>query len=224
MSSDRVGQDRQETSVTRPEESASAPVNGVGKAVPEFKSESNLDPFDPASYKRAADPRLSDYANAVGLPKIIEVRKPDPSWFVRLHQDPGYRGVFPMYFDRGAKRRENSAYLISPELPIPEDLEDLLRDTLLAVAVTSGGISFLYPLNISDSSWYESGLETFRRLTEEWGRVSAGTAGYVVTPPIATLPDPIFPDVPFREYLVGAFSKRLITSLDHPVVKKLRGA
>jgi hypothetical protein len=125
--------------------------------------------------------------------------------------------------DDDTKRRENNSYLFAPGLEIPADLESLVRDTLVAAAITNSGIHFLYPLSVTDSSWYESGVEVFRRATEEWIRVTPGEGCYQISFPIAKLEEPCFPDVPFREYLERAFSKRLIKSLDDPLIKKLRG-
>jgi len=94
----------------------------------------------------------------------------------------------------------------------------------LAAAITSSGIHFLYRLTVTDSSWYESGVEVLLRATKEWVRVLPSESCYEVVSPIAELEEPHFPDVPFRDYLERAFSKRLIKSLDDPMVKKLRGA
>ena len=58
----------------------------------------------------------------------------------------------------------------------------------------------------------------------QWLRVTPGDGCYVSSLPIAELPEPRFPDAPLRDWLERAFSKRLITSIEHPVVKKLRGA
>jgi hypothetical protein len=128
-----------------------------------------------------------------------------------------------LYIDDDSKRRTANTYLFAPGLEIPSDLDGLVRDTLVAAATTSSGIHFLYILPVSDSTWYESGVEVFQRATLEWVRVQPADGSYVMTPPVAVLAEPHFPDVPFREYLERAFGKRLITSLDDPLVKKLRG-
>jgi hypothetical protein len=192
----------------------------VGNNVPEVD-----DPFDPARYRKPQDPRLSpeldqDRSN---LPNTIDARKPKKSWFIRIHPDPDYRAILPLYTDDDSKRRENNSYLFAPGLEIPPDLESLVRDTLVAAAITNAGVPFLYTLNVTDSTWYESGIEAIRLATERWVRVTPCESCYLVTYPIAVLEEPRFPDVPFRDYLERAFAKRLIKSLDDPLVKKLRG-
>jgi hypothetical protein len=183
------------------------------------------DLFDPACYRKPQDPRLSLglEKSAGNLPNTIEARKPKKSWFIRVHPDPDYRVVLPLYTDDESKRREGNSYLFAPGLEIPPDLESLVRDTLVAAAITSAGTPFLYTLNITDSTWYESGIEAIRQATERWVRITPGEGCYLVTDPIAVLDDPQFPEVLFRDYLERAFAKRLIKSLDDPLVRKLRG-
>lgn len=184
-----------------------------------------LDPFDPSNHKKPQDPRLNPGALAVnsGLPSTIYIGKPKKSWFIRFHPDPAYRVVLPLYTDDDAKRREGNDYLFAPGLEIPPDLEDLVRDTLVVAAITSSGVPFLYKLAVTDSSWYESGLELIVLVTEEWRRVTSGDGCYDTKPPIAKLDEPHFPKAPLRDWLERAFSKRIIKSLDDPLVKKLRG-
>jgi hypothetical protein len=39
----------------------------------------------------------------------------------------------------------------------------------------------------------------------------------------ATIPDPVWPDVSFQELIRIAFRDHMVGSLDHPVIKRLRG-
>jgi hypothetical protein len=185
-----------------------------------------LDPFDPKNHKKPQDPRLNPGADPAvcALPNTIEARKPKKSWFIRIHPDPSYRTVLPLFTDDDAKRRDSNTYLFAPGLEIPPDLEGLVRDTFVAAATTSSGIFFLYVLPVSDSTWYESGLTVIQRAIEAWVRVQPAEGAYVIQAPIAMLEEPRFPEMPFRDWLERAFSKRLIKSLDDPLVKKLRGA
>jgi hypothetical protein len=193
--------------------------------IKQTKGSSEIDPFDPRNFKKAQDPRLNPGADPAtsGLPSSIEARKPKKTWFFRVHPDPDYRAVLPLYTDEDSKHRDES-YLFAPGLDIPPDLEDVVRDTHVAAAITSTGIPFLYKLAVSDSSYYESGLEVIRRAIEGWIRVTPADGCYVIHPPIAQLDEPHFPNVLFRDYLERAFRKRLIKSLDEPLVKKIRGA
>jgi hypothetical protein len=207
--------------VSKPNGKVQQAMPEVGQNVPQIE-----DPFDPSNYRKPQDPRLNLGSEqcAGNLPNTIEPRKPKKSWFVRVHPDPGYRVVLPLYIDDDSKRREGNSYLFAPGLEIPPDLESLVRDTLVAAAITNAGVPFLYTLSITDSTWYESGIEAIRLATERWVRVTSGDGCYLVTYPVSVLSEPRFPDVPFRDYLERAFAKRLIKTHDHPLVKKLRGA
>jgi hypothetical protein len=47
--------------------------------------------------------------------------------------------------------------------------------------------------------------------------------GYELQPAAYPLPDPVWPDLPVGEVLRIAFQRFLIDTLDHPLLKKLRG-
>ena len=201
---------------------ASEPVGSVTHV----QSAREVDLFDPRNYKKAQDPRLNPSGDPTtsGLPSTPYIGKPKRSWFVRFHPDPSYRSVLPLYTDDDSKPRDSNTYLFIPGLEIPPDLEGLVNDTLVVAAITSAGVPFLYSLRVSDSSWYESGVELIQEGAQTWVRVTPTDGCYKTDPPIAVLEEPRFPNIPFRDWLERAFSKRLITSLDHPLVRKLRGA
>jgi hypothetical protein len=189
----------------------------------ETGNEPELDPLDPRNYRKPQDRRLNPNLDLGShLPQTLEARRPKKNWFFRIHPDPDYRIILPLYTD-DSKQRQSNIYLFSPGLKVPTDIVDLVRDSLVAAAITDEGTSFLYVLPVTNSGWYESGVEIITTATEQWVRQTPGSDGYIVTKPIAALPEPVFPDVPFRTYLERAFSKRVITSLDHPIIKKLRG-
>jgi hypothetical protein len=204
----------------------SKPNGQTQQAMPVRRDVPEIDDFfDPAGYRKPQDPRLSlgSEQSAGSLPNTIEARKPKKSWFIRVNPDPSYHVILPLYTDDDSKRRESNSYLFVPGLEIPLDLGSLVRDTLVVAAITSTGISFLYTLAVTDSTWHDSGIEAIRLAMERWVRITPSEGCYSVTFPIADLPEPRFPDVPFRDYLERAFAKRLIKSLDDPLIKKLRG-
>ena len=60
---------------------------------------------------------------------------------------------------------------------------------------------------------------------ERWVRVTANMSlgAYEITEASATIPDPTWPDLSFKELLRIAFKDRVVTDLNHPLVKRLRG-
>jgi len=57
-----------------------------------------------------------------------------------------------------------------------------------------------------------------------WHAKSDMSAGaYVVYEAAGNIPDPEWPDLTFKEIVGLAFKDRVVSSLDHPLVKRLRG-
>ncbi len=59
----------------------------------------------------------------------------------------------------------------------------------------------------------------------KWVRVKANLSlgAYDIWEASSTIPDPQWPEESFQELLRLAFKDRYVNSLDHPIVKRLRG-
>jgi hypothetical protein len=158
----------------------------------------------------------------------VPVRKPDKSWFVRVHPDPAYRlqtAVVELKEDRGGE-----TFLVAPALWPDLATEATFAPRALFTAVNRQGVVFLWPIRLPGSEgrpdeWSRSALEAVDMAAKGWVRVVAnmGLGAYDVFEATGSLPDPEWPDVPFRELLRIAFKDRLITDPGHPVLRKLRG-
>jgi hypothetical protein len=182
------------------------------------------DPFDPSSL------RLSqDFGAAVGVKKAVlsvPVRKPDKSWFVRVHPEPAYRlqtAVVELKEDR-------ETYLVAPALWSDLAMEATFGPRALYTTINRQGVLFLWQIRLPGSDgkideWSRTALEAAERATKGWVRVAAnmGLGAYDVFQASGQLAEPDWPDVPFRELLRVAFKDRYIDTLDHPVLRKLRG-
>jgi hypothetical protein len=116
------------------------------------------DPFDPGTL------RLSQsFGAAAGVKKAlltVPVRKPDKSWFVRVHPDESYRlqtAVIELKEDR-------ETYLVVPALWPELATEATFRPKLLATAVNRQGVVFLWEANLPRSDgrvdeWTRTALE-----------------------------------------------------------------
>lgn len=192
-----------------------------GAAVP-----AGPDPFDPAAL------RLSDAGMAgLGAKKAllsVPVRKPDKSWFVRTHPDPAYRlqtAVVELKEDRGGE-----TYLVAPQLWPALAGESTFAPRALFTAVNRQGVPFLWPVRLPAADgrldeWSRTALEAADLARTGWVRVAANMAlgAYDVFQATGDLPEPEWPDLPFRELLRVAFRDRFIQSEDHPVLRRLRG-
>ena len=68
-------------------------------------------------------------------------------------------------------------------------------------------------------------METAMLAKERWIRTAANMAlgAYDILTAADGLSDPVWPDIPFDELLRIAFRDRIINSLDHPILRQLRG-
>jgi hypothetical protein len=182
------------------------------------------DPFDPASL------RLSqDFSTSLGVKKTlltVPVRKPDKSWFVRVHPDAGYRDQFGVI----ELKEEREIYLVAPALRPELSAEPTFKPKLLATAINRQGVVFIWEVNLPrpdgrNDEWSRTALEAINMASKQWVRVSANMSlgGYEVYTAAGELGTPAWPDLPFRDLLRIAFKDRFIQDRSHPVLRRLRG-
>jgi hypothetical protein len=156
----------------------------------------------------------------------VPVRKPDKSWFIRVHPDEAYRiqtCVVELKEDR-------ESYLVTRHLWPDLATEATFKPKLLATAINRQNVVFLWEVNLPRpdgrvDEWSRTALETINRATKRWVRVAANMqlGGYELFEATGQLPDPEWPTTPFHELLKVAFKDRFISDLNHPVHRRLRG-
>jgi len=172
--------------------------------------------------------RLSQaYRNMTEVSKIITtvpVRKPMKQEFIRVH--PGKDWQIETAVIELKEDREH--YLVFPGL-WSELLGDL-TPKLLLTAVSRQGVVFLWPIRLPGEdgrldAWNQSALEASQLARDHWVRVSANMSlgGYEVFQASGALPKPEWPTLSFEELVNIAFKGKMIASIDHPVIAKLRG-
>jgi hypothetical protein len=182
------------------------------------------DPFDPDRLRLD-----QNFAEKVGVKKLvttIPVRKPGKENFIRTHPDPAYQittGVVELKEDR-------EVYLVDPDLWTALATETTFTPKLLVTTVTRQGVLFLWPIRLPGpdgkiDDWNRSALEAANTARRQWVRVAANLAvgAYDILVARGIVASPEFPDLPMNEILRIAFKDRYITSLNHPVLRKLRG-
>jgi hypothetical protein len=180
--------------------------------------------FDPTRWKTPVDARLDPKAPIKPATfSKIEIKKPPADHFVHVHPNPDCNGVFPLYADSEAKRFD--PYLIAPELidSLPPQVRINVKHYRLAAAITDSGRLFLWHVAQTGSDWHEQGDQCILTAMTQWTKVIPDTNGYRQEDPVVQLPEPVFPDWSFAEYLARAFKDRYIDSLEHPVIKRLAG-
>jgi hypothetical protein len=168
-----------------------------------------------------------NYADAIGVKKIIStipVRKPSPQDFIRVHPDESYH--FQTAILELKEDREN--FLVSPSLwpELPEEV----TPKALYTSINRQGVLFLWPVRLPDETgrldpWNRSAHKHAKMAMEHWIKIRSNRSlgAYEASTPTGNLPDPEWSDISFKEILKIAFRDNRIESLDHPVLKRLRG-
>jgi hypothetical protein len=172
--------------------------------------------------------RLSqDFGGTLGVKKAlltIPVRKPAKEWFVRTN--PALRietCVLELKEDREIYLVERALW---PELAS----ESTFGPRALFATLNRQNVLFVWPIRLPSPDgkidyWNGSALKAAAMAETQWVRVTsnmvAGAYDVYVAP--AKLPEPDWPALPFNEILRIAFKGRVIDSLDHAILKRLRG-
>ena len=186
--------------------------------------EESLDPFDPERLKLS-----QDFASSVGVKKeliTIPVRKPSKEWFIQVHPDPKMRlqtGVIELKEDR-------EIFIVDPALWPTLSAESTFSPRLFVTAMNRQGVLFLWPIRLPGADgkldeWSKSALVAVNIARGQWVRVAANMSlgAYEVFTAPGAFSEPEWPDKSLRDLLSIAFKDRLIDSLDHTVLRKLRG-
>ena len=183
-----------------------------------------LDPFDPERLKLS-----QDFASSIGVQKeliTVPVRKPSKEWFVQVNPDPDMRlqtAVIELKEDR-------ETYIVAPALWSALSTEATFSPRLFVTAQNRQGVLFLWPIRLPGADgkideWSKSAHEAANLAQGKWVRVASNMSlgAYEVFAAPAELNPPEWPDKSFRDLLSIAFKGKHIDTLDHPVLKKLRG-
>ena len=180
------------------------------------------DPFDPANLR--LNQAFTETVPVKKLLTTIPVRKPNKQTYFRVHRSPEYRAVFPII----DLKDEGEEYIVVKAL-VPELVSEIVHKQL-CLAITRQKTVFFLPLRLpdpdgKDMKWWSSMREHADRAQSQWLRVMANRelGAYEVVQAGENLGDPEWPTLDFWELIKIAFRDYLITSLDHPVVRRLRG-
>lgn len=123
---------------------------------------------------------------------------------------------------------EQTSYLVDQKL-WPSMAGELTPKVLLT-CLNRQGVLFLWSARLPGQDgrldpWSRSALEAAQMAKTNWVRLAANMSlgAYDIFVASSDLPDPVWPDVSFEEILVIAFRDQFIKSLDHPVIRQLRG-
>jgi hypothetical protein len=180
------------------------------------------DPFDPTNL------RLSQsFVETAGVKKLlttVPVRKPSPQDFVRVHPSPEYRDNFPIV----ELKDEREEYIVTAGL-VPELNGEFVTKTLF-LAINRQGTLFFWPVRLPAPDgkmldWWRTSREAAELAMKKWVRVKANMnlGAYDIYEAQSTMSEPGWPEQGFWDLIKISFRDHLITAIDHPVIKRLRG-
>jgi hypothetical protein len=169
------------------------------------------------------------YAESLGVKKLlttVPVRKPNKQDFVRVHPGPDYR-LTPAAIIELKEDRE--IYFVRPDIAVELPGEFIV--VTIYVVINRQGVLHLWPVKLpgpdgKHNEWNRSAAEAAEQAMKGWVRVTANMSlgAYEIFKATGDIPDPVWPENPFQEILQVAFRDRLVDSLDHPLIRRLRGA
>ena len=180
------------------------------------------DPFDIASLR--LNPSFIETAGVKKLITTVPVRKPSPQEFVRVHPAAEYRSNFAMI----ELKDDREDYIVHPAV-LPELTGEVVNKTVFT-AVNRQGVVFLWPVKLPalddrKTEWPRSLREAAERAMTQWLRVKANMSlgAYEMRVAETVMADPVWPQLSFSDLVQVAFRGRIIATLDHPAIKRLRG-
>ncbi len=175
-----------------------------------------------SKYRLSQDFHKQGNAEKIQVP--LSVRKPERGEYIRVfpdNDDP--YSVITLEFKEG---NNTTLYLVSPEIAV--QIEDEVRTSRLQLTTTRYEAYYIWPLKISkgrSNSWNDSAYAAAQEAMESWVRVKSMLDIGVYEPWRATaeIPEPTWPEKSMDELVDEAFGENKIDSMDHIVLKKLRG-
>ena len=168
-----------------------------------------------------------DFSGLIDVKKVlttVPVRKPDGQTYIRVHS--GEESQFTTMILEIKEDRES--YLVKKDLWV--HLGGELVPKLLVTAITRQGIPFIWPIRLPGhdgkiDAWNRSAHEAARIAQDTWVRVKAnmGLGGYEIFAATSIKEEPEWPEILGEELLQLAFKDNYISTLDHPVLRRLRG-
>jgi hypothetical protein len=154
----------------------------------------------------------------------VPVRKPKNQEFIRVH--PGEE--FQLQTAVLELKDEGETYLVDPSLW--SELSGEITPRLIVTTINTQKVVSLWALKLQGddkrrNEWNRTALEAAELAKKKWVRVQSNMSlgGYDVFVATANLPEPDWNDINFQNLIETAFKERVIDSIDHPVLKALRG-
>ena len=197
--------------------------NGVGPA--DYPEQAAYDPTDLS--------KLRSKKGVKGLrtrqPQVPIVNRPGDGEFFRVRPGAGYFDEIDLLVvnTNSTSTDRQSVHIITDEargLPVVEKFVKCCR---LRMGVYRNKVVFLWYRPISDNTWTESCWEAQEQAETSWVTLESDSdrKQYLVhyAEDDQKWGEPEWPDISLQELFTHAFQGRIITSVDDPVLLKIRG-
>ncbi len=180
------------------------------------------DPFDLATLQ--LDQSFIETAGVKRLLTTVPVGRPNPQDFVRVHPAAEYRETLAAI----EWKEDREFFVVVPD--VAKELPAECVFVSLFTAINRQGVVRLWPVKLPGPDgriieWHRSAAEAAERAMRAWIRIKANRAlgAYEIYEAVSTIAEPEWPEATFQELIRIGFRDRLICSLDHPLIAKLRG-
>ena len=188
----------------------------------ENKIQIPADGFSPERFKVS-----QNYADGVNLKKVlttVPLRRPDRQTFFRVHPNESYRmDVFLLDL-----KENRESYLV--EGALYDDLGPEISHKRIYTIINPRGDLSLWSIRVRNTqggldAWSQSAHDAALHAMEKWIRIipNHSLGAYEIFEANGDFPDPKWPDYDFFWLLQLAFKDRIISSMDHPVIRLLKG-
>jgi hypothetical protein len=174
---------------------------------------------------------FADYANLKQSLGKISVRSAKAHEFFRAHPDTEF-GYIPTVFliaDSDAGKDESKFYFVDFDMDLWNALGDLGNPFSLTLAVNRNGNTFIIPVRVAvegeeDNMNWITHREVLEAARTKWvKRDHDHGRGHLSTPAPGDLGEPKWMRETIFDLIPHAFKGRIISSVEHKLVQKLRG-
>lgn len=181
------------------------------------------DPFSPENLALSQD--FGGMTETKRLLTVVRVGKPRKEAFVRT-SDKSENWIVGSVLE--LKDQGDETYWVTPKVRDALIGEPCLKAVRLILAVDRQGVPFLWKIAMPDPNgrsqpWVDSAIEAANRAKSEWVRMAWLNGMYETTVAPGIKAKPVWPSEPMKELLNIAFRGRVVSSLDHPIIRTLRG-
>lgn len=184
----------------------------------------SVNPFDLGKLKLSQD--FGDSGGGVKK-KIttVPVRKPNKQAFFRVIPGDAFKLTTAIL---EIKDDGSEIYLIDPSLR--DELMEDMNVVQIVTTIDRQNNVVLWPIKMPKAdgrgnTWNDSAMAAAQHAEKQWIRLvpNMRLGAYDVFVAKKDFPDPEMPDIKFQQLIEMAFRDKFINSMEHPILKKLRG-